>query len=586
VTLGDVIRNFMVRAGYATTEYEIDAALDAETIWGFSDNTGRSTRDVLQDLALIRPVIVNEIEGMLRFRLASQSIVAVIPKEDVRAYDGSSEPPEWITEVQTLEDLALPKTLRVTYQDIDRALNPTTSIFTREITQSTTIEEFAIQAVDTAEAMRNSVFNGMSVLMTGKRTFKLSVPLKYSVLEPGDVITIPVSDTRTATARIGQATLGANNVIELECSLYIDTSLGIVHTDQFDAVSTDTAVGIPITTVFLMDTPYLTDAAEYSETDPTVEDNGIYVAFASSSTGWPGAALFIDQQTLTTENIFGVITQPTGAPDWQLAIDSTASTFAGNLVLLPDATASGLVQDTVSVMVVSFWTPGAEFETVPAGSALDSQENVFLVGDELIQAETVTLLNTDSSGLRTYEFTNLWRGLQGTEWAIGTQVLNDRVVYLEFGSVLRVDLENAELVGLTISTKAVTIGSDLTSTAETTLVFDGASRKPYAPMIEAVVRDGSGNLTFELIQRNRYGNLWTPTDPPFESDPDDFEVDVFAVGSPTEVLRTISISGSSTISYSAAEQTTDFGATQSAIDVAAYELNADGRRGFAREETI
>ena len=507
----------------------------------------------------------------------------------MRAYDGSSEPPEWITEVQTFEDLSLPKTLRITYQDLDRALNPTTSMFTREITQSRTIEELSVQAVDTSESMRNSVFSGMSILMTGKRTFKLSVPLKYSVIEPGDIITIPVSDTRTATVRVMQGTLGANNIIELECALYIDTSRGITHTDQFTAVSTDTATGIPITKVFLMDIPYLgglfgVDDAHYSEADDTIEDSGIYVAFASSAAIWPGAELYIDQQTLTTTNTFGTITQGTGAANWLAFFESITSTFAGLLSVMPDSTATALVQDTVSEMVVSFWTPGAAFSTL--ADSLVSEENIFLVGDEIIQAETVELLNTDSAGLATYQFTNLWRGLQGTEWAIGTQAINDAVVHLNSDAIERVDFENPDLIGLTVSTKGVTSGSDLTSTTATTVVYDAASRKPYAPMIEAIVRDGSDNLTFELIQRNRYGSLWTPTDPPFESDPDDFEVDVMAVGSPTTVLRTISVSGTATISYTAAEQTTDFGAAQSSITVIAYQLNADARRGFGNEETI
>jgi hypothetical protein len=585
-SLTQIITHFMTRSGYAASEYEIDAALDAELIWGFSDNSGRSTRDMLEDLARIRPLIVNEIEGKIRFRLADQAISATIPKEDVRAYDGSGEPPAWITEVQTFEDLSLPKTLRITYQDINRALNPVTAIFTREITQSTTVEEFAVQAVDNSARMRNSVFVGMSVLMTGKRTFKLTVPLKYSVLEPGDVITIPVSETRTAKARVAQATLGANNIIELECALFIDTSLDITHTEQFPvATSTDTAVGVPPTNVFLLDIPYLTDNFEPTAADDTVEDNGIYVAFVTTLTQWPGAILYVDQQTLTTEESFGIITQPTGAPDWQVIADTPSVTFAGLIALLPDPAASALVQDIVSELVVSFYTPFTTFETIASGSELSTLDNAFLVGNEIIQAQTVELLNTDANGLKTYAFTNLWRGLQGTEWAIGTQSVGDQVLHLDIGTLQRVDLENPDLIGLTVDFKAVTVGSDIVSTDTTSLVYDAASRKPWAPGIEAVVRDDAGNLTFELIQRNRYGSLWTPTSPPFESDPDDFEVDILLGGSPA-TLRTITVSGTATISYTAAQQTTDFGAPQASIAVAAYQLNDDGRRGFAREETI
>lgn len=583
VSIGAVIRNFMARAGYDSTEYEIAAGLDAATIWGFNDNTGRSTRELLQDLAQIRPMIVNEIEGKLRFRLVDQTNVATIPKADVRAYDGQSEPPAWIAEVVTLEDLALPKSLHITYQDIDRGLNPTTSIFTREITESNTIVEFAVQAVDSAEAMRNSVLNGISVLMSSKRTFKVSVPLKYVVLEPGDVITIPISETRTAKVRISQATLGANNIVELECALFIDTSLGIVHTDQFTRFDTDTAVGATITDLHLLDIPYLTDEAEKNAAGE--EDDGIYIAMSSRDTGWPGANLYVDRLTTTTEEAFGVVSQASGAPDWELVANTSIPVAIGALVLLPDGQASALVQDVASEMVISFQTPGADFITISDAVAISTQDNVFLVGAELIQAQTVSLLNT-VDGLRTYQFTDLWRGLQGTEWAIGTLAAGDTAVHMDPAGLQRVDLENDALIGLGVGFRAVTMGSDLTAVATTILTYDAASRKPWAPSIEDIIRDEIGNLTFTLMQRNRYGSLWTPA--AFESDPQDFEIDILAIGGGSpDVVRTIVLTDTTAVSYTAAQQTTDFGSPLVAsVTIKAFQLNSAGRRGFAREETL
>jgi hypothetical protein len=581
VTLGDVIRNFMNRSGFASTEYEVAAGLDLEYIWGFSDNSGRSTRDVLEDLARIRPVIVNEIEGKLRFALADSATVATIPLADVRAYDGQAEPPQWISEVTTFEDLALPKQLRITYQDYDRALNPTTAIFTREVTQSKTINEFAVQAVDTAPRMRESVFRGMSLLLSSKRTFKLSVPAKYLRLEPGDVISIPISDTRTATARVEQAVLGANNVVELECSLYVATDLGITHTDQFDTVDTDDAPLNYDTNLYVIDTPYLRDAAELNSLDE--EDNGVYIGFGALQRGWPGANLYVDRTSLTTETAFGEVTQATGGAEWELFAQSRGSVAGGNISELPDPDADALVIDTVSELVVAFETVDASFDSLSDTAVLSSQENVFLVGDEILQAQTCELLYTFADGRTTWKFTNLYRGLQGTEWAIGTQAEEDVVVHLDPNALSRIDLENDDLRGLTVGYRAVTVNSDITAVATQGEVYTAASRLPWAPSIEEVVRDGSGNLTFVLYRRNRYGSDWTPADPSFTTDPQTYEVDVIGGGS---VLRTISVSGTDDVSYTAAEQTTDFGSAQSAILVRAYQLDSAGRRGFAREETI
>ena len=576
ITLTDVITDYMTRAGFAATEFTVDSALDSETIWGFNDNAGRSSRDILEDLARIRPIIVNEVEGKIKFRLADQATVATIPKEDVRAYDGQGDPPAWISEIQTLEDLALPKTLRITYQDIDRALNPTTAIFTREVTQSRTVSEFSVQAVDDAQAMRNSVFTAMSVLMSSKRTFKLSVPLKYMVIEPGDVVVIPVSDTRTARARVIECVLGANNIVEMELSLYIDTSLGIVHTDQFEFTETDTAPVVTNAELYLLDVPYLTDSAELN--DAGAEDYGIYAAVGSLSTGFPGANLYVNATDLQTTETFGTVTQATGAPEWTLAGQFTVPTQAGRIVQLPDLNATGLVQDTVSELIVAFRTAGASFTSISDAQMPLSQENAFVVGDEIIQAQTVELI-----GASTYLFTNLYRGLQGTEWAIGTQAVGDDVIYLDSGALQRIDLENADLIGLDVDFRAVTVGSDVTIADTTTLAFTGASRKPYAPTISDVIRAEDGAITFTLNPRNRYGSLWTPATPAFESDPQDFEVDVY---SGATVVRTLTISDAYEITYTAAQQVTDFGGTQASVTVRPYQLNAAGDRGFTNEEAI
>lgn len=581
VTLGDVIRAFTDRSGYVSAERSITSGLDSETIWGFNDNSGRTSREILEDLARVRPVMAHESEGLLKFRLADTTSQVTIPAGDVRAYDGRSNPPEWLAEVTILEDLSLPKSLQINYLDIDRALNATSSLFVREVTQATSRQELTVQAVDTAEDMRNSVITAFAVIMTSKRTFKLSLPGKYGVLEPGDRITVPVSDTRNSDVLIGKIEWGANLIVEIECALYIDRSLGIKHTDQFTAVSTDTASGAATSRLFLLDLPYLTDEAELNAADE--EDDGIYVAVGAYESGWPGASVFVDQRTLETENAFGTITQVGGDPDWEIVLNFSAPSVWGRVGKAPRGDVDALVKDTVSEMIVSFVDVADDFFTsVSADAGVTSQDNVFLVGDEIVQAETVELLSDNL-----FAFRNLWRGLQGTEWAIGTQATGDLVVHLDFGAVQRFDTENEDLIGFGIDFRVVTVGEELTQIPTTSLTYDAVSRKPYAPGIHSAVRDGDGNLTFELEPRNRYGAEWTPDDPAFESDPQTFEVDIIPVGggSPNP-LRTIAVSDDTTISYSAAEQTADGLTPGDLVTVNAYQINASGRRGFAREETI
>ena len=76
--------------------------------------------------------------------------------------------------------------------------------------------------------------------------------------------------------------------------------------------------------------------------------------------------------------------------------------------------------------------------------------------------------------------------------------------------------------------------------------------------------------------------------PPFESDPQDFEIDILAIGGGSpDVVRTIVLTDTTAVSYTAAQQATDFGSPLVAsVTIQVFQLNSAGRRGFAREVTL
>lgn len=93
----------------------------------------------------------------------------------------------------------------------------------------------------------------------------------------------------------------------------------------------------------------------------------------------------------------------------------------------------------------------------------------------------------------------------------------------------------------------------------------------------AGARDGSDNLTVTAIPRTRIGGEWldggeSPTGETIQS----YELDVLNGGT---VVRTIATSSPS-FSYTAAQQTTDFGSPQASISVVLYQLSAMVGRGF------
>jgi hypothetical protein len=112
----------------------------------------------------------------------------------------------------------------------------------------------------------------------------------------------------------------------------------------------------------------------------------------------------------------------------------------------------------------------------------------------------------------------------------------------------------------------------------------GASLKPYSPVAIAGARDDSNNLTITWIRRARLYAEWSDgVDVPLDEPSEAYELDVFDGGN---VVRTIAGLNTPFASYSAAEQATDFGAPQSAIAVAVYQLSSRVGRGFAGRAII
>ena len=78
-------------------------------------------------------------------------------------------------------------------------------------------------------------------------------------------------------------------------------------------------------------------------------------------------------------------------------------------------------------------------------------------------------------------------------------------------------------------------------------------------------RNGGGDLTITWIRRTRFSGEWRDlVDVPLNEASEAYEVDV--IDGAGTVVRTFS-SPNPTVTYTAADQTTDFGAPQSAIEL-------------------
>jgi hypothetical protein len=204
--------------------------------------------------------------------------------------------------------------------------------------------------------------------------------------------------------------------------------------------------------------------------------------------------------------------------------------------------------------------------------------NAALLADEILTFDTATPL-----GGADWQLSGLMRGRKGTEWAVGSHVIGERFVLLDSGSIGRV-VDPVTWRNVALHYKAVSAGLAIVSADDTLFTDTGASLKPYSPVAIAGARDGSNNLTITWIRRARLYAEWSDgVDVPLDEPTESYEVDVL---NGSTVVRTITGLSSPTASYSAAEQTTDFGTPQSSVSVAVYQLSSRVGRGFPGRATI
>lgn len=134
-------------------------------------------------------------------------------------------------------------------------------------------------------------------------------------------------------------------------------------------------------------------------------------------------------------------------------------------------------------------------------AALDAGANLALCGDELLQFGVA-----DQIGATRWRLSTLYRGRRGTEAAIGTQAVGDRVVLIERDAVATLDVPLATLGG-DVRVLASGIGDVAAPAAAQTMVA-GASVLPLAPVALRWRELGDGVAVIAWTRRSRAGWRW------------------------------------------------------------------------------
>jgi hypothetical protein len=359
--------------------------------------------------------------------------------------------------------------------------------------------------------------------------FRWSLPRKWAHLEPTDVIDLNGNTVRiTNKEEVGYTHIALEGVAT-RTNVFISgpvapEPIGFVPQVPPSPNKTD---------LYLLDLPLVTDA-DYA--------NGFYAAFAGRMDGaWPGAALY--------KSIDG------GVEYASVYSTVEADTMGVVVTILGDFTGGNVFDETNTVQVRL--SPGSG--TLSSSNALGvlNGANRAMVGDEMIQFKTATL---DSE--RTYTLSGLLRGRRGTEWAISEHGAGEeRFVLLPAQNVEGSGLE----LGQERTYKAVTQGSSLASASAVAFTNNGIALMPYAPVELGGGRNGSGDVTLTWVRRTRIGGAWTDyVDAPLSEATEAYSVLIYSSSAYSVIKRTTYVTAA-TLTYTAAEQTTDFGSAQSTV---------------------
>jgi hypothetical protein len=183
----------------------------------------------------------------------------------------------------------------------------------------------------------------------------------------------------------------------------------------------------------------------------------------------------------------------------------------------------------------------------------------------------------------TYTLTGFLRGQAGTEHAMREPLAAGARFVLLDGAPARVDI-TADEIGLAYTWKCGPASRDIGSPHYLHVghTFTGEALKPLSPVHVRGVRD-SGDLAISWVRRTRIGgDTWDGIDVPLGEENERYEIDIL---DGSDVVRTLTAT-SPAATYTAADQTTDFGAPQSTIALRIHQLSATRGRGTPREAVL
>lgn len=505
-----------------------------------------SARDAIQPLELSFFFDAYESQGTIRFRHrgAAGVVDTLTPDDLIEESPGSNR-----YELIRAQESELPSTIKLTYQDVGKDYEQGSAEAKRQVGNSHRVSQAALpvamtyaDAIETAEIWLHE-------LWASREKGSLAFPPSRLAVETTDVVTLTAMG-RDFTFRIVGQTFGEKIDAEL-ISISPHIYGRYIGGDRPDTPTDPTIYGAAIAAFMDLplisgaETPYAGHVAAYG--DP-----------------WPGGVAFYRSPTVSdyTTNIVVASPAKLGATQFDFYSGPTGRWDYGNIVRVQMF--NGELSSVSEIVALG----GANL------MAIENADGEW----EIIQFRNVALI---SPGV--YDLSTFLRGQFGTEGAMRSPVASGaRVVLID--SAIKEVLMAVDERGLEFNWKwgpsSYPIDHPSIQTAAHT--FNGVGLRPYSPVHVSGEFDGN-DIDISWIRRTRLGgDSWEQTEVPVNEETQSYEIDIM---DGVNVVRTLT-SSTQSVTYTEAQQITDFGSVQSSYAVRVYQLSATFGRGQVREATI
>lgn len=546
--LGAIIAELLKQVGFSNSDYDVTALTDV--VEGYVINNRSTVREHLELLRSIYFFDVVESNNKLKFIKRGNDSIVTIPENDIIPTINNDI--RHTVTISRKQELELPQSIDLSYIDRLSGYQASTQTAQRQVVNAVDKVGLNAPVVMSESEARSRAEKALYTSWIARTLFETTLPPKYSYVEPGDVITLTVNNVNHIV-RVVSSEFGRNGLQKIKALAEDITTYDFYIEPGQPTPNPHQGVILPETRLELMDLPkFPNDSGELGD---------LRIAVVGLGEGWNGAVLYrSDDGGESGGNTFKTIET--------IQSEAIIGTLLNNLASGPRNTWD--FGNHIDIAIISGSLASATELGVLNGA------NAILIGNEIIQFQTATLVSTNK-----YRLSKLLRGRLGTEHEMGTQSIGDTCVFLD-SAVVKSGITVSSL-GITKYYKPVTINDTLANTTEKSFKYVGKKFRPYSPVDIAGTRDGSNNLNITWKRRTRIDGSWRDrVDVPLGEETESYEIDIM---NGNDVLRTLKATTTSK-NYSVADQITDFGSQQSSITVKIYQLSVVYGRGISGEATI